>query len=212
MKITPATTVISALLFAAGCSSEQHQARYDDSVSPDYSSGRMSEYNPSRNENNSSPPAASTRASSAMISGNISGPKSDSESDNVIVAEVRESLRRNEEIAPIVPNLQISANNGSILLNGSVQSEEQKRQIGVITQQTVGVVTVNNQLKVLLNPTGEGGATLPRLYKEPGEGMDHSTNSVLNPTSLPNGDSKIYQESNPGQNAPELNTNMNQMP
>jgi len=114
-----------------------------------------------------------------------------------------------------------------VVLNGSVQSEEQKRQIESLAQSTLGVVAVNNQLQIiagptskesnmdnqpsnpLLNPTSNGSSSnsLPRLYKEAGNDGDNSTNSVLSPTSISNRSDKIYHQNGQGQT-----TNSNQMP
>lgn len=202
MKITRVVVTISALLLAAGCATDQHRARYDATMSPAYSSGRMSDYN--NNE----------------VMGNAAAGKSGAQSDNAIVAAVRESLQRDPEIAPIVPNVQVSANNGAVVLNGLVQSEEQKRQIESLAQRARGVAAVNNQLQILANPTlnmenqpgnnlllnstSRNSNSLPRLYKNSADGADASTNSVLDPTSLPGGADRIYH-----QNGQDQNTNSN---
>jgi len=144
---------------------------------------------------------------------------SQSQSDNTVVAQVREALERDPEIAFVVPNIQISAKNGAIILDGHVQSEEQKRQILSRVRQVTGVVTVNNQLNVMagpnrpentsdsqMNPTGaHSGAD--RLYKDAADGRDNSTNNVLNPTSRENGPSQLYRESNQGENENQQNMN-----
>ena len=199
MKITSAVSMASALLLAAGCAHEQNHAQYDENMSPNYSSGRMSDYNPDKNKN--------------QVSENMSGQKSRSESDSAIVADVREKLRSDAKTAPLIPNIQITANNGLVLLNGTVQSAEQKQQIETLAQRAAGAVAVNNQLKVLslpndmnngplLEPTGTE-APLPRLYKDAAEGTDQSTNNALNPASIPKGGpSQIYKEDDSGQNAP----------
>ena len=159
------------------------------------------------------------------------------ESDNAIVAQVRESLRRDPEIALIVPNLQITANNGAIILNGHVQSEEQKRQIFSKVQGITGVVAVNNQLNVIagsngqnsneqnataqnpngsqLSPTGNSTGSQP-IYKD-ANGQDTSTNNALNSnqdnaldaTSRTNSSSRIYHNSNgQDQNSQPQNSNL----
>lgn len=223
MKITQAVTMASALLLAAGCAHEQQRAQYDESMSPAYS-GRTGESGNGGN-NNMSPPSSSA---SEQVSGNVVAGKSGSASDNTIVAEVRESLQRNAEIAPIVPNIQISANNGAVVLSGSVQSEEQKRQIGALALQASGVVAVNNQLQIIANPgsresgmenqpdnpllnsTSSSSNSVPRIYKDAGDNPDNSNGNALNPTSLPNGADKIYQE--PPQKQNGQGTNSNQTP
>jgi len=216
MKITQTMGIASALLLVTGCAHEEYSARTDESVSPGYgySSGRT-EYN--THNNFSSAPSAggySGNASGTYSTGNggaYSGgvsTGSQSQSDNTIVAQVRAALERDPEIAFVVPNIQISANNGAIMLNGHVQSEEQKRQILSKVQQVTGVATVNNQLEVMpglngpgssggpqMNPTG-GSSGADRLYKDASNGRDNSTNNALNPTSRENSASQLYRESN----------------
>jgi len=125
-----------------------------------------------------------------------------SQSDNLLVQQVNESLRQDPEIAVIAPNIQVSAQNGAVVLSGHCQSEEQKRQILDRVQKVTGVVTVNNQLNVMAGPNGQNSNGLTptgnssdsqRLYKN-ANGQDTSTNNVLNSTSRPNGQQQLYQE------------------
>jgi hypothetical protein len=140
------------------------------------------------------------------------------QSDNAVVAQIRESLRQDPDMALIAPSIQISAHNGSVLLSGHVQSQEQKRQIMTKVLSIGGVLAVNNQLNVMagganvngenphspqLYPTGNNSDS-QRLYKD-ADGRDTSTNNTLNatpqplnPTSRPNSSSQIYHESDPG--------------
>ena len=180
MRISSAMAMASALLLGAGCAREQQSAHYDETISPAYSAGRTSDYDSDHKAAVSSPNESELNATAEKIGG---------QSDNSIVASVRELLLRNEEIAPIVPNIQISDNNGAVILNGSVQSQEQKRQIEVIAQQATGVVAINNQLDVitpprqttmenqptnpLLNPTSVSSNSPPALYQNSGNGSSH---------------------------------------
>ena len=191
MRIPGTFLMAAALVLAAGCARDQQHAQYDESLSPAYSAGRMSQFGDSGNN--------------AAAQGGLNGAteRSGSQSDNAIVASVRESLRRNAEIAPMVPNIQITANNGAVMLSGTVQSVEQKRQIEDIAQQSTGVVAVNNQLQVmatpgrngadsqggnpLLNPTSNDGENSPKLYQDPGTGAGNSSSNALDQTSRTNG-------------------------
>jgi hypothetical protein len=199
MKITPPITMASVLLLAAGCAHEvRQQARYDESISPGYSNGRMSEYY--QGTSTSGADVGSKFMSGGTVGENPSpshGPGytvegqlgSQAQSDNAIIAHVRESLQRAPEIALIVPNIQIGANNGAVALDGTVQSEEQRRQIESIAKRASGVAAVNNQLKV--------------LSSQPPAGMDNPNGSQLSPTSVPKGEQRIYE-----QNGPMDNTNI----
>jgi hypothetical protein len=195
MKISQIMAMASALLLMAGCAREQSRAQNDQNFSPAYSSTATGEHG--NTVNHSALPQASSGTLSPAMNANATA-KSGSESDNTIVAAVRESLRRDAEIAPIVPNIQIAANNGAVVLNGSVQSEEQKREIGALAQQATGVVAINNQLQIISVPASPEPA-----------GQIQPNNPPLNPTSLPNGADKIYQENN---SQPNQNTNSNQIP
>jgi len=227
MKMTYTLAMASALLLAAGCAHEERTVRTN--TTTDYSSGRISEYNntysstPSVGGSYSADGSYSSGGGGAYATpgGNYSGTvgadgaytpntTSDSvasgyanvagaESDELIVAQVRERLRQDPEIALIVPNLQISCHNGVIILGGAVQSEEQRRQILSRIQNVTGVVTVNNQMNVMagpndrngqnhngLTPTGNDSNSQP-LYKDAASGPDRSSNNALNSTSRQNG-------------------------
>jgi hypothetical protein len=222
MRIPQTFLMASALVLAAGCAREQQHAQYDESLSPAYSAGRTSQ---SGDEGNN-----------AAAQGGLNGAteRTGSQSDNAIVSSVRESLRRNAEIAPMVSNIQITANNGAVMLSGTVQSDEQKRQIGDIAQQSTGVVAVNNQLQVmaipaangvgaenqgsnpLLNPTSNGGENAPKLYQDAGNGAGNSSSNALDQTSRTNGPGRIYHENNQQLNGPgpasDQNTNTTRSP
>jgi hypothetical protein len=209
MKITQTITMASALLLAAGCAHEERSVRTDESASPSYGYSYAGSKYSGRGTYSGTP---------TTENGAFSSNASASQSDNTIVAQVREDLRRDPEIAVIVPNIQISANNGAIILSGSVQSEQQKRQILSRVQKVTGVVTVNNQLTVIsgangqqnpqLNPTGANSGN-DRLYKDAANGADHSTNNALNPTSRENGPSQLYRESNQGPSGQQPNDSLN---
>lgn len=187
MKITHTIAMASALLLAAGCAHEEHQAQYDESISPYASDGtpRYNSYGGSY-----SPGGAATGASASRPA---------SQSDNTIVTQVRESLQRDPEIAPIVPNIQINANNGTVVLDGTVQSEEQKRQIESIVHNAGGVVAVNNQLQVVStgqNRMGQSQSSSPQLNPNTAPAGQSGEGGTLNPTSTSNNSPRqIYQNS-----------------
>ncbi len=172
-------------------------------------------------------PFANSESSSAVapVSAGAYAGSAGTESDYAVVSQVRESLRQDPEIAPVVSSLQISAHNGAILLIGSVQSEEQKHRIYSKVLGVTGVVAVNNQLNVMaggpnanganpqgsqLYPTGNNSDS-HRLYKD-SDGRDTSTNNALNPTSRPGSSSQIYHESDHGQNENSGTNNVQHMP
>jgi len=147
MKLKHTFSLGSALLLAVGCAHENHQAKYDESISP-YAADGTSRY--ANQQNNIHLNAGGTTDNSAMTAGTLQkeAAKAPSVSDNTLVTQVHEALERNAEIAPIVPNIQISANNGTVTLSGTVQSEAQKRQIESICLNASGnsLVVLDNQL------------------------------------------------------------------
>ena len=196
MKRSLLLTAAGAVLLVAGCAQEEpHQAHY----LPVYS--------------------GEVNASRASISYTVQtiGP-----SDSSIAAAVRESLRRNAEIAPIVPNIQINANNGAIVLYGWVQSVEQKHQIGTIARDVTGVVAVTNRLVPLVDPTSRTPAMVdqtqssnPLLNNSSANSANQANNTNgLDPTALPGGPNKLYQQNNSEQGGQIQiqNTNHNQLP
>lgn len=174
MKLTHTIAMASALLLAAGCAHEQQHAHYDESISP-YASDGTPRY---KSYGGSYSPGGATGGTSAS--------QPASRSDNTIVTQVRESLQRDPEIAPIVPNIQISANNGTVELGGTVQSDEQKRQIESIVHNAGGVVAVNNQLQV--SASSQSG--MGQGAQEGGNiGQSQFSNPELNPNAAPSGQS-----------------------
>ena len=163
MKITHAVIMVgSALLLAGGCAPEQqHQARHEGIIAPAYSPDgtRLPDSYYGENAPNNTPKAANKTQSPPYVSREPPCPPSAhvKRSDNSIAADAREALLRNAEIAAIVPNIQITANNGVLRLSGSAQSEEQTRQIQSIVGRTKGVVAVNNQLQFPGKTTSEAG-------------------------------------------------------
>ncbi len=148
MKLKYTFTLASALLLAVGCAHESHQAKYDENISP-YSADGTSRY--ANQQNNLTLNAGGTTDNSAITAGasQQEAVKTPTVSDNTLVTQVREALERNVEIAPIAPNIQVSANNGTVTLSGNVQSEAQKRQIESICLNVTGnsMVVLDNQLK-----------------------------------------------------------------
>ena len=207
MKITPAIAMASALFLAAGCAHEEQHAQYDESISP-YASDGTSRYNSAGGSYSPGGAAAGASVSGptgqSEVSGGVSGTPPESQSDNTIVTQVRESLQRDPEIAPIVPGIQISANNGTIVLSGTVQSEEQKRQIESIVHNAGGVVTVKNQLQI--SSTGQSGTG----QAAPNANQGAQESGTMGQTSRPNEQSTQYGGANKvqGQSSnPALNPN-----
>ena len=172
MKITQTIILAATLLLVAGCANnERQQVGYYDF-----------EYKNSRggiNQYNHNTYTRSTASSSTVITQNV-------RADDAIVWDVRQSLQQNPEIVFVVPNMQISANNGTLLLSGPVQSEEQRRQIEVIARRTSGVVAINDQLQVS-RPSHGGSFSNGQNAQTQGpesNGISSDTNNVENAGTL----------------------------
>jgi hypothetical protein len=210
MKITHTIAIASALLLAAGCAHEKQHAQYDESISPYKIDGtpRYDAYGGGYSPGGANAgvgTSQSTGQSEATggISGTQSATLSESQSDNAIVTQVRESLERDAEIAPIVPNIQISANNGTIILSGMVQSDEQKRQIESLCHNAGATVTVKNQLQVSSSGQSGMGQGTPNANQSSQQG------GALDQTSRPNEKNTAGAAINvPNQSSnPQLNPN-----
>ncbi len=167
MRIQHIVTLASALLLTAGCAHEERHAGYDEGISP-YAADGTKRYT---GQSNNISLDANGQSSRPMVVAVVSGDtvvKLPEVSDDTLVSQVREALERNAEIAPIVPNIQITAKHGVMTLSGNVQSQAQKRQIETICLDASGVslVVLDNQLMApvenapasngSLNPTSNG--------------------------------------------------------
>jgi osmotically-inducible protein OsmY len=61
----------------------------------------------------------------------------------------------------VTPTLDISAQNGAIMLSGSVPTESQRQMIHSIARNTTGVLAVNDQMKVVPPPPANYGTVTP---------------------------------------------------
>lgn len=69
-------------------------------------------------------------------------------SDEELASRVQEALKQDPALASTAQDIQVSASNGEVTLSGSVNSEQEKADIGAKAQQVTGVTQVNNQLEV----------------------------------------------------------------
>lgn len=75
--------------------------------------------------------------------------------DQQLIERIREQIRQDQQLATVASGIRISASNATITLQGTVQSEDQKRQIERAARQVTGVSRVENQLEV----RSSGGTT-----------------------------------------------------
>jgi osmotically-inducible protein OsmY len=71
-----------------------------------------------------------------------------SETDRALAQRVEDALRKNSSLASAAQNVQVQANNGEVILRGSVNNEQEKANIAAEAQKVAGVSKVNNQIEV----------------------------------------------------------------
>ncbi len=134
---------------------------------------------------------------SAAGQGTAAASQVGTEADRALADLVRGQFNRYGDLAALAPNVHVSAQNGTVTLTGSVPSEQEKRMIDAMVQETSGVVAVNDQLQVSAQPTATGpsspttsttppGSTTPTTPTTP-VGPSSSTNTVSGnvPTAVP---------------------------
>jgi osmotically-inducible protein OsmY len=80
--------------------------------------------------------------------------------DSSLASRVREALRNQPTLANVTPNVQVTGNNGTITLTGSVPTEEDRNLIENIIKNTAGVTAINDGLTIAPSATGRR-ATVP---------------------------------------------------
>src|SRR5216684_775704 len=135
MKTAYKLTIVSSLLLAAGCS-----AWHERHAKNEQNNEQFSNFQPSTTQNTTS--GTSTAATpQTQAFGQTGG-------QNEVVTQVQKQLTQDPSLAPLVPSLQISFQNGTVILAGNVPSEQEKNKIETIVKSTTGVANVNNQLQV----------------------------------------------------------------
>jgi hypothetical protein len=72
------------------------------------------------------------------------------DADRAIVRHVRQSVRQDYALSMIAPALKITAQNGHVVLGGTVENETERRRLTDLCQKTPGVVSVEDKLAVKL--------------------------------------------------------------
>jgi len=89
-------------------------------------------------------PPVATSPSGVPSSGGIQT----SATDEALEQRVTSSLREDTSLAAVVPNITVDANNGTVTLQGSVDSEQQRTDIESKIRSIAGVTQVTNNLKI----------------------------------------------------------------
>ena len=143
MKTAYKLTIVSSLLLVAGCSAwHERHAKNQQTYEP-YSSASTSgsSFQPGATQSTTSGTSAGAAAQTQTFAQGGGG-------ETEFVTQVQKQLTQDPALAPLVPNLQISFQNDTVVLAGNVPSEQEKQKIETIVKSTTGVVNVNNQLQV----------------------------------------------------------------
>jgi len=80
--------------------------------------------------------------------------------NDALISQCRQAINSDTALVSIAPSIQITARGGTVTLAGNVANQDQKQRIESLVRGTSGVVTVNNQLQVPLQPTGRSESSL----------------------------------------------------
>jgi osmotically-inducible protein OsmY len=191
MKIQGTLTVLSSLVLLAGCAHRAEYAAYDQNVpSPSYN-GTTTYNNQSSTYNNSSTTSVAPQNNTSVgISQQNSASLTPNASDQSLVFQVRQALHNNPNLTEVVPNIQINASGGTVILTGSVPNEQQKQAVETLVKSTTGVVNVNNQLQVALSPTSSASKSSDqsnRIYSNAVSEAQSPTSTSSTPSATGNG-------------------------
>src|SRR6266478_949760 len=156
MKISNQLTIAASVILISGCAHHERQAQsqYNESYPSSYYSSQ---------------PSGSSTTTSQFQGNQFQGNsqfQNRGGTDQTLVMQVQDALKKDTTIATFAPRIEVTAQNGAVTLNGSVPTDQDKQRIEAMVKSTSGVVSVNNQLQVSLQPTSEHPGQSSRLYQE----------------------------------------------
>src|SRR5438270_1257369 len=129
MKTAYKLTIVSSLLLVAGCSAWHEKHAKNEQTYEPYSSASTStsgsSFQPSANQSTTSSTSTGAAGQTQTFSQGAGG-------QTEVVTQVQKQLTQDQSLAPLVPNLQISFQNGTVVLAGNVPSEQEKTKIETI--------------------------------------------------------------------------------
>jgi len=161
MKATTSLALIPALLLVAGCAYTEPQAWYDNPLYSPTGAIANDQLSPDQPDANGPRYSIDTLGGSISPSGEGSVYEADrgmqtrerTVADPGLESEIRQSLLEDSSLADLVPTLQISVVNGTVVVAGWVPSEQQKNDITLRVRQIPGVTGVRNHVQI---STGTG--------------------------------------------------------
>ena len=163
MKITKKLTIVSLMFLAAGCAHHERQtARYDENMNsrhygamPSESSSSVSSSTaasanaPGGLPSSSTTPATSLQTSQSVPSSSAIGPEGGlSDSDRQLISKVQRAMNNDTSLISLSSGIQITAQNGTVILSGTVPTEQDKQRLEMAAKSAPDVVSVNNQIQV----------------------------------------------------------------
>ena len=209
MKIAHRLAIVSsAIILAAGCASNQERYSRNSETSSSPNDARFTSFettaSTSSGRNSVENGSQSYAPGGGQISGATTPATSVSETDRQLTAQVQQQLQSDPGLAAVAPNIQITAQNGTVTLMGNVPSDREKEKLEATVRGVVGVVSVKNQLQVSLRPTSERSGQSSRIYTEPSSQIsdasrlqiqDSKDEQAPSPTSdQPNDTSRVYSK------------------
>jgi osmotically-inducible protein OsmY len=84
------------------------------------------------------------------------------EMDKNLGQKIMQELQTDAALAGQISGITLNADNGKIMLRGTVKSEDQKKSIETAVQRVAGVTSVENNIRVGSNPTSTTGDVEPK--------------------------------------------------
>ena len=200
MNITQKLTIVSLLLLAAGCAHRERQtARYDENLNSRHYAAVPANSGSSATSSatDSTAPSSASQATPATSAQTSQNPPSNtatgeqnglSESDRQLVSKVQRTMNNDTSLVPLASNIQITAQNGTVTLSGTVPTEQDKQKLEMAAKSAPDVVSVNNQIQVSSQSAPAPSESSSVTPSSTGQ------NQPLSPTSQSTS-SRIYTES-----------------
>jgi osmotically-inducible protein OsmY len=107
------------------------------------------------------PTARTTETVPVYTSDVISAPPLQVNADLALTDSVRQQFNRYPSLSPVLPNVQVRANNGMVTLSGNVPTEQDRILLSQAVRETPGVLGINDNILVAPLPTGRATAATP---------------------------------------------------
>jgi osmotically-inducible protein OsmY len=189
MNITQKSTLVSLLLLAAGCAHHERQtARYDENLNSRHYGAMPANSGSSATSSTTETTAAPSSSATIPSTSAVGDQGVLTEADGQLISKVQQAMNKDASLVPLTSSIQITAQNGTVTLSGTVPTEQDKQRLEMAAKSAPEVVSVNNQIQVSSQSTP--APTESSSVNPSGTGQ----NQPLSPTSQSTS-SRIYTES-----------------